>query len=107
VNAQRTLDAERPYLRLAPVDEMASLIAAIDRTIEPPAPDTPLLRGTIGESPDWTTAGDVLIRYATEGGMAAIVNAPAALLTPAVRAKLYELLVAIDAADAMRSVTPA
>ena len=63
----------------------------------PNEPVTPLLRGRLAESENWTIPGDTLIRYATPSG-ATIVNAPTSLLSPKVRATLYDLFVALDTA---------
>jgi hypothetical protein len=107
VNTRSALDAERPQLRLAVADKMSSLVAAIDRAIDAPAPATPLLRGEIEERSDWTATDVTLTRYTMGSGAATLHLVPAALMTPRVRGRLYDLLVALDEADATRNAPPA
>lgn len=103
------LAAERPALTLhrnIVTDALEGLDRALDALSDRPndiiidlTPNhdrpTPVLRGALEESNDWTTPGDALIRYATESG-AAIFNAPARLLSPKVCAKLYDVFIALD-----------
>lgn len=99
-------------LRLVSDDTVEVLIAAIDRAITPPielTPNfdvvTPLIRGTIEERESWALPNLTLIRYA-EGGAAILLHLPEHVLTPHVRAKMYDWMVAVDEAAARPIALP-
>jgi hypothetical protein len=105
----KALAEERTPLRLVTRDAAAAIVQEIDRLIDStdPPPVVPLLRGEVEEYDHWSATDVTLTRYTTRDGAASLHTIPASLLTPRVRGRLYDLLVALDEAAATRSVTRA
>jgi hypothetical protein len=103
VSKQSALAVGRPLLAIVRRDHIANAVETFNAGIDA-AIVAPLIRGQLDEFEDWAGSGTTLIRYVTPGGVSTLRNLPTHLLTPKVRARLYEVFAAFDEAEA--SVTP-
>lgn len=98
-------DAVRPtYLQLVPRDErmarMEAIAAAVDEAMRDHVDEREVIPGRLDEWEDWTASGATLFRYLSAMSEPGTLNLPTRLLTPKVRGKLHDLIVALDEASA-------
>lgn len=84
-------------LRLMPRDahmaQMEAIVAAVDAAMMAPL-------GRLDEWEDWAAVGMTMFRYMSAMSEPGTLNLPTRLLTPKVRGKLHDLIVALDEASA-------
>lgn len=97
----RSLAAERPYLTLARpehdrrIADAVTAVAAFDGRLGagPPVP----LAADLEEWPDWIVPGMTIFRLVTpDGGNHGTAHLPTRVLSPRVRARLFDLMRAVE-----------
>ena len=83
-------DGAHPHLTIVPKDEMAELVERLDRMMLDGE------HGIMQEYPDEIGVHPTLFRYSVPDGRQSAHSIPVSLLTPAVRAKLWELWELLD-----------